>query len=144
MLLAYDPGRDCGWAVFDEQGVYVRGGVRGVPDATGVRQAIIERPQVYRASRSKGDPNDLITLAIGVGRMQERLESKGVTVELVLPATWKGQIPKEVHHRRILEVLTATERTRLSASLSGIAPSIRHNLLDAVGLGLWFLRRGRR
>lgn len=140
-LLAIDPGNDLGWALFDG-GTLERAGLRN-PPVDAAHQAIIERPQVYRSSKSKGDPNDLITLAIGVGQMKERLESCGATVELVLPATWKGQIPKDIHHRRILGLLAPTEKTRLDACLSGVAAGIRHNVLDAVGLGLWFLRRGR-
>jgi len=141
--LAVDPGRDLGWALFDSSHQFEEGGVRDLPDREAIGRAIIERPQVYRASKSKGDPNDLITLAIGVGQVKERLESRGVTVELVLPTTWKGQIPKEIHHRRIVELLTEKEGLRLNACLSRHSAGIRHNLLDAVGLGLWFLRRGR-
>lgn len=142
-VLAIDPGNDLGWALF-EDGQLIFAGLNNPSTALldGAR-AIIERPQVYRSSQSKGDPNDLITLAIGVGQMKERLESRGVQVDLVLPTTWKGQTPKEIHHKRVLARLSPTEKTRLDGCLSCVARGVRHNVLDAVGLGLWFLRRGR-
>jgi hypothetical protein len=146
-ILAIDPGNDLGWASFHTQEGFMAGGVRNPPKvstASGYDRAVIERPQVYRASQSKGDPNDLITLAIGVGQMKERLEAAGLAVELVLPTTWKGQTPKEIHSKRILAALSEEEVFRLNACLNSLAPSIRHNLVDAVGLGLWLLKRLRR
>ncbi len=44
-------------------------GVVDDPEAVVVHgNLVIEKPQIYRASKSKADPNDLITLAIQVGR----------------------------------------------------------------------------
>lgn len=96
-------------------------------------ETVIELPQVYRASRSKGDPNDLIRLAVLVGRLQQLAEVRGSEVTLVQPATWKGQVPKDVHHKRLMERLCREELEKLES----LHKTYRHNALDAVGLGLW-------
>lgn len=99
--------------------------------------AILERPQVYRQAQQKGDPNDLITLAIQLGRYVERLEAAGTKTALVLPSAWKGQVPKDVHHRRIVAKLSPAEASRVASRLERVAESKRHNVLDAVGLAKW-------
>ena len=63
---------------------------------------IIEKPQVYQGHLQKGDPNDLIDLAILVGQLMSSLSFVWLsTILLPTPAQWKGQIPKDIHHRRI-------------------------------------------
>lgn len=138
LLLAIDPGNCTGFAWFrgDE---LLECGVTTVDAPTmSLRpdRLVVELPQVYDAAHSKGDPNDLIGVAVQVGRWVERyrgLES----IRLVKPATWKGQVPKEIHHGRILRKLALREQ--------GVMPSLpktkAHNMLDAVGLGMWALGR---
>lgn len=104
---------------------------------------VIEKPQVYRAAQSKGDPNDLITLAIRVGWYQEYFESRGVSVYLVTPAMWKGQVPKPVHHRRIANKLSPQEHLVVSEGMIGVPVTKQHNVMDAVGLGLFYTGRTR-
>lgn len=135
-ILAIDPGLDTGWCVVDSTGVLGCG--LGFPsDFHGARHAILERPQVYRAATSKGDPNDLITLAIQLGRYVERLEAKSFRTSLVLPTTWKGQVPKEVHHKRLLRALTPAEAGKVAECIAPISKGKQHNVLDAVALALW-------
>lgn len=99
---------------------------------------VYERPQIYRASKSKGDPNDLIGLAaVGAGVV---MLYPGARVLTPTPAEWCGQLPKATRGRasasprarRILSRLTSIELPR--------APD-QHDALDAVGLGLWALGR---
>lgn len=135
MLLAIDPGRDTGWAIY-EKGTLEGCGL-GLPPMRYYRQVVIERPQVYGSGTARVDPNDLITLAIRVGRHVERFESKAIHVSLVLPREWKGQVPKPIHHKRILAKLTVAER---SVVMQGYVPASKlHNMLDAIGIGLWWL-----
>src|SRR6185312_16842694 len=98
------------------------------------RAVLIECPQVYRHHLSKGDPNDLIKLAVGVGRYAEFFENRGAKVALVLPAEWKGQIPKEVHHARVMSALTRHEAAKLLEGCKFVADGKRHNVMDAVAL----------
>lgn len=102
---------------------------------------MIEKPQIYRATKSQGDPNDLITLAVMVGQYWERASSRGaISCLLVLPSEWKGQVPKQIHEKRILGALSGQELSRVPGR-SELAASKRHNVIDAVGLGLWKLGR---
>jgi len=142
ILVAIDPGVSTGWARFVDKWLSSCG--LGDPPIDHENMAmptdvIIEVPQVYRGHLQKGDPNDLITLAVQVGRYAQR--SKGL-VRLVKPAEWKGQVLKEIHGARVLEVLDDAERGIVA--LGARPKSKAHNVLDAVGLGLWALGRMKR
>jgi hypothetical protein len=100
---------------------------------------ISEVPQVYRAGASKGDPDDLIQLAGVVGVFSSIFRA---TTHLgVKPREWKGQVPKDVHHARLVKTLTPEEMAMVEASAP---PSLRHNVLDAVGIGRYFFEARRR
>jgi hypothetical protein len=143
VILAIDPGILTGWAVFDSRGALQVCGLGEDFPTLSNRVAIIERPQVYRAAKSKGDPNDLITLAIRVGRYYERLEKAGVRVELVLPTTWKGQVPKKIHHERIASSMPAAEVEIVRGVEKKIGKLKCENVWDAVGLGKWAVHTNR-
>lgn len=139
--LAIDPGIDTGWAFFRSATELLACGVddaRKVFDlndpALPVRTVIMEKPQVY-LHRQKTDPNNLITLAIQVGRYIEHFERTGARVTLVRPAEWKGQIPKEIQHARIWSAMSAFEQGIVDRCLRRVAPSRRHNAMDAVAMG---------
>lgn len=141
VILAIDPGIDTGWALINEEGLLYLAGL-GPPGWWGTATfCVIEKPQVYRGRASKGDPNDLITLAITVGRYVEQASGR-VPVHLVLPTTWKGQIKKEIHHPRILGALSQAERDLLHSTTKHLAKGKLHNVYDAVGLGKWAHAQG--
>lgn len=92
---------------------------------------VAECPVVYPRGSGKGeDPNDLIQVALSAGACMAACP-QSVTVS---PGEWKGQVPKEIHHRRIEPRLTERMRTNINA-VRGV---MRHNVLDAVALGLWW------
>ncbi len=96
---------------------------------------VVERPQVYR--HGPGDPNDLISLALVAGAWGGSADRTGL-IEFVLPRQWKGNVPKDIHQPKILASLDPDERQLVE----GIRPkSLRHNVIDAVGIGLWKLGR---
>lgn len=142
-VVAIDPGRVSGWAQFSHGRLTAAGTLAfakliehppGHPIAV-----VIELPQVYHRA-GKGDPNGLIKLAVQVGRLQEYYErSFGSAVTLVIPRRWKGTVKKEVHGRRIARALDDSERALLPKRPR--AKDFDHNMLDAVGLGLWLLGR---
>lgn len=115
--------------------------VRGTLHAWDVDTFVLERMQSYTDPRhQKGPQDDLLEVqgmsACLVGALAFR--GKG-PVELVdpVPATWKGQVPKEICHQRALEVLTAEEKKVIC-----LKPAVaKLDTLDAVALGLWALRR---
>jgi len=86
---------------------------------------VIELPQVYQGGKAKGDPNDLIKLAALVGALSYTIKS--VRTILVSPGQWKGQLPKDVHHKRI------KKRMQDYVCYGGLSK----DSLDALGLCFW-------
>jgi hypothetical protein len=135
MILGVDPGVDTGWCLVDAAGAVQACGLGC--DFPAAKFAVLERPQIYRAGKSKGDPNDLITLAIQLGRYVDRLERAGVVCRLVTPTSWKGQVPKDIHHKRIEGSLSPRDARAVLDGLDGIPSGKQHNVLDAIGLARW-------
>jgi len=156
MRLAIDPGRDTGWALLAADGKLVDCGL-GDPRPARTRlpasssSVVIERPQIYQGRMSKADPNDIITLAILVGRYTEHFDFFGV--EHILPHTWKGTVDPDVLCHRIVKSLPEDERALLVGVLTplartplegkGLVAGKRHNVIDAVGLAKWSIKRAR-
>lgn len=143
-MLSVDPGACAGWA-------YWRGDklvACGVSSPEAFRQVVppeafvtsklgvIELPMVYKVS--KAPPKDIVRLAVRVGILTEKMLAGGIPEVIELcPTTWKGQAPKEIHHARIFAKLSPAEQEVVRACGKGVAPSLRNNMLDAVGLGLY-------
>jgi hypothetical protein len=140
ILLCIDPGKYAGWARFRDGSLEAAGAAQA--DRLSFEECdelVVEVPQ-YRP-HSRVDPNDLITLAWESGKLAERVPN-GSTI-LVFPSTWKGSVPKEVHNRRVTALLSPDEVHVLESALCWRF-AYRHNMVDAVGLGLWRLGRLRR
>jgi hypothetical protein len=110
------------------------------------RWLVVEWPQIYRASKSKGDPNDLTPLAgIGsalAGMLSVALSPRDIYLGVLspTPAEWAGQVPKSEKGDPWKSPRGARVRSRLSeAEVTAVLPS--HDAVDAVGLGLWALGR---
>lgn len=138
MLLAIDPGAFTGWALFEAECLIGCGLVTPsnwgdlVATATPRRPAIIlEEPTLY--PHSKARPADVMALQLKVGELKGRFEAVGCLVELVQPRSWKGSVPKAISHARASKKLTNAERALVEGK--------RHDVWDAVALGLWRLRR---
>lgn len=142
--IAVDPGIDTGWALFDVKGDLEECGLGDVFPFRTSAKVVIEKPEIYAARFMKGNPNDLITLAIRVGRYQQVLEQRGnhCEVKLVLPKTWKGQVPKEIMAARTLQSLSEKEKEVFMVQTKGITKSKMHNVWDAVALGKWAIKTG--
>ena len=147
-VIAIDPGQWSGVAYF-EDGVLTRAELVGkgedeVAAYTLLRhgnrlgvQGVIEIPQVYQQRQWKGDPNDLISVAYIAGMFGGWLRGAGAEVLTVLPHKWKGSRPKDVDVRYTLSCLTDEERMLLPR----LPASKLHNVIDAVGIGLWHQKR---
>lgn len=129
--LAIDPGRDNGWSIYSDRWLVDCG--LGDPPLGIYSFIVAERPQIYE--RGDVDPNDIVTLAIRLGRQLGRFPES--PIGLVLPAKWKGQVPKPIHNRRVLDALSPAEEKVYLAC--GVSESKRHNVIDAIGLGKWAL-----
>ena len=142
--IAIDPGKVSGWAVFDEQKELMQaswGDSQQFKTACKLffyTKPVIEIPIAYPSR--KVDPNDLIKLAIMAGEYAGYLDALGFPqAQFVKPVQWKGTVPKDVHQRRILKKLKPEELERLPKRPR--AKDYDHNMLDAVGIGLWKLGR---
>lgn len=102
---------------------------------------IMEHPKAYPGSPV--DPNDLVDITSAGMAVAARLAKPGEKVRLVEPQAWKGQVPKPITRKRIEAKLTQNERMRLGKCLTE-AKGERHNLWDAVGIGLFALKRAAR
>lgn len=145
-ILCFDPGETTGWALFTN-GVLAIAQYEKFADVIvdppcleRFALVIIEKPQ-WRPHERKIDINDLIELAVMVGELKRVYRSFGSDVNLVVPTTWKGSVPKEIHNRRVLSHLSPEELARVPLRPRSKKPD--HNAVDAIGLGLWKLRRMR-
>lgn len=135
MILCIDPGtrKGHGVAVFTEDGILTEG--EFVPDVGAFfrfpARVLVEIPRVY--PRSKVRPNDLIDLAFAAGKAVGAFDCP---VQIVCPAEWKGQLSGKETIRRVESALTPTERARIRRT-----GAQDHNILDAVGIGLWYFKR---
>lgn len=97
---------------------------------------VIEVPQVYQARFLKGDPNDLVSIALVAGNI---LQVPATVRRVISPHQWKGNVPKDVTKNRVLLNLSATERELIQ---DHPAPEgLKHNIYDAIGIGLWFQKQ---
>lgn len=140
-MLSIDPGKNQGWGYF-EGDLLLDAGKGEIPELFDriVKQVVIEAPRWYPKEREV-DVNDLLDLSIKVGDLQGHYRSLDVVenIELVYPRNWKGTLRWDICCDRVLAALTEKE--------CGVLPrrprkkDVDHNVLDAVGLGLWKLGR---
>jgi len=148
-LIAIDPGKVTGAAyfedgelvraevcTFEECRLFIENAARiGASRRSGT--CVIEVPQVYPGQQQKGDQNDLITLAVMVGQYVECARMQRFEPVLVKPREWKGQLPKDVCWSRVSAALSVEEIKRIPK----LPKSKAHNMQDAIGIGMWFLKR---
>ncbi len=152
VVVAIDPGNCTGVAVFVD-GVLVfayastPAGSLILPPGDILQRAseahgIVELPRIYPSKgRNRGtkNPQSIVRLAVTLGRWEERLNALGIAFDEVHPRDWKGTVNKDAMCRRIERRLTAAERAVLDAL--ELPDSKRHNVVDAIGLGLHRLGR---
>lgn len=94
---------------------------------------VCEVPEVYRNAPR---PQDLLAVTMVAGALCTIPAKKVCTY---LPKVWKGQVPKKIHHERLLTQINADERAILDAAKKEAGAGF-HNAMDAVGIGLWYLQ----
>lgn len=138
-LLAFDPGNRTGWARFVGQKLVAAGLLKaGRIELGWPQKVVVEVPRWY-PKEHEIDVNDLLDLGLKAGVLSGFYEQRGVEVESVFPRTWKGTVPKKIHNERVLAALTEEEVALLPRRPR--AKDHDHNVLDAVGIGLWKLGR---
>lgn len=160
VLMAIDPGNCSGIAVFDKgilYDVYLHDWSKSQfvntskyldPD-----ELVIEIPKIYPRENWKGDPNDEIKVAVIAGKFIGCFNNLPYSrIQEVRPHQWKGSRPKKVHCLYILGLLLPKEIVVLERDLKKSYMVIKdeisqdkktktHNAIDAIGVGLWKLRR---
>lgn len=98
---------------------------------------------IYPGARQKARPRDVITLALRAGERAGLYGLRyGVTPEYFEPDEWKGgPVPKEVNHQRTWTKLDAREQDVLRQAAASVAKGRHHDMLDAVGIGLFGIGR---
>ena len=155
MILSIDCGKQCvGWAVFHP---FIAEGFGGKLAACGllrppskrrppttrelgwdtITQVVIELPQIY--PQLKGDPNDLVAIAARGAWFAGRMAPHVYDYESVHPREWKGTVDGDVFLKRITKRLYDREKALLAGC--DVIPSLEHNVIDAIGLGLWKVGR---
>jgi hypothetical protein len=155
ILLSIDPGKDqCGYALWHRfEGVWQLQEVGLAPgikfadkngivtvtppdewfDAYKIDELAIEIPQIY-VTRIRTKLQDLIDLTFAAGAAFGMLGTPKCT--LYLPFGWKGQVPKDVAHERYAAALNDIERELAARCMKDVKKGLRHNIWDAVGIGL--------
>jgi predicted aconitase len=100
-----------------------------------VDEYVCEVPQIYRYSY--GDPNDLIQIAAVAAAVGAVFPVREATS--YLPREWKKSINKKLHHPRIMKQLDPEE----VAAIVEKRKTRAHNVIDAIGIGLFHLERTR-
>lgn len=156
MVLFIDPGlRGVGAALFEgphlARASYVKNPVehgRGYFAHSSLAHAVraayppdvrvfIEHPRVY-PGMPETDPNDLLdVVAVGAAIASQYHASAVEMVKTVFPSEWKGTVKKEVMTERIHKKLSPDELARIEPC----PKHLLHNVLDAIGIGLWHYRR---
>jgi hypothetical protein len=147
--LSVDPGKQhAGWALFEDGVLKSCGYVEGEDDIEvaeavadeiygDVDLLVCENQQVY--ARGKGDPNDLLPLARTVGAV--RMVFADVPEKtLTLPRVWTNGVPK-APRQRAFERRYPVEFAAVKAL--GLKAECRHDVVDAVHLGIWVLEERR-
>lgn len=149
MIVTVDPGKHYhGLAVFShgelrvasliprkEIGVWVRANEWCVPEVL-----VVEQP--HKQFRTV-NYNILTALACAAGEVAGAFMGLQHTehVQYIWPSTWKGQLDKPKSHKRIRVELSKAEFARIV--MPSQVKTLGHNVMDAVGIGLWRVGRMR-
>ncbi len=111
------------------------------PDYGDPKLVLVERPVVYPRDGIK-KAKDLITVALVAGAAAAAFGGAPWTeTDFVEPRTWKGSTPKDIHNARVLKILDDDELEVFNARIEGLSDGVVHNVVDAVGIGLYKLGR---
>lgn len=105
---------------------------------------VCEMPRMARGRPER--INDQIDLACSAGiiasalvRHFENVPDIVEDTQFVYPSTWKGQRPKDVDNKYTLSLLEERELEILDNCY--VKKSLKHNVIDAIGIGLWKVGR---
>lgn len=97
----------------------------GHPNVAG---AAVEGQEVVSSARRGANPGDILKLGQVAGALASECLYETRNVLLPAPAHWKGQVPKDVHHRRLCSGFGWSYENR-----AGYVEPIGHDLLVVEG-----------
>lgn len=103
---------------------------------------VTEWPQIYRAQRAIGDPNDLPAIAAVGTAVAALLDAE--EVRSYTPREWAGQVPKVTSGNCKASPRARRIRSRLSGDEVSVWEGLRtgdHDAVDAIGIGCHALGR---
>lgn len=145
-LVSIDPGENTGGAYFVD-GELIWCGLLNLLDGshTAMRpdklaiEVMYIRPDDMKGERAEVAAkklNDLLSVNLCAGQWIHAVSAP--YTRRLFPHQWKGGLSKERHAPRILGALSNAEQARLP---KGMAASKIHNVIDAIGIGLFELGR---
>lgn len=157
-IIAVDPSWEAtGWASFwkgklDECGVITNGGswqklakrmriARHHMHWNDDARVIIEVPVIRPQRVERANPNNLMKVAVVAGMALASFYSVTGEVEIISPQRWKGNRPKNVDNAYTLQLLSSPEKHTYKASVFELPAGIHNNVIDAIGIGLWAIKR---
>lgn len=143
ITLGIDPGEKTGLAAYDSDKRELVWWHLGYPwDSPNLafprpHLVCVETPRIYPGGKTV-NPNDIITLALTAGELIRWAKAFGVPVNTVHPQAWKGQIPKP---KRAADPYIVQGRVQTRAQCKHwpegtLAPSLAHNVYDAMGIAM--------
>jgi len=104
---------------------------------------IIEKPELYMGASAS--PKSITDLSIATGIALQSVEPDGITrAILVEPKKWKGQVPKSVKHRRILDEAKIEYHIDPRGRITPFVECLKNiprphwtHCIDAIGLAFW-------
>lgn len=94
-------------------------------------RAVIEYPKMRRDTPN---PEAIVKLSAACGALTGILQAGGFSVLWVEPHSWKGSVKKDVFTKRLLAKIPQCDYCKIENIKD-------HNILDAVGIGLWQRRK---
>jgi hypothetical protein len=145
-LVSIDPGECTGGAYFVD-GLLVWAGVLSLLDGShtamhadrlAIEVMYIRPPDIQGASAEVVAKrlNDLLSVNVHAGQWIRSVNA--AHTRRLKPHEWKGGLSKERHQPRILEALSNLEHANI---VKGLPASKQHNVIDAIGIGLFDLGR---
>lgn len=149
-MISVDPGEHCYWAQWTPGGSLLACAPwTHPPDIDDIEYAVIESQVIIPKFTRK--PDSIITLAHLAGAIARDFGYPNEDrVRWVKPHQWKGNTKKPTSakqwasyaiHRMVVEALEPDELAIYIVALAELPNGERHDLADAVGIGLWELGR---
>jgi hypothetical protein len=104
-------------------------------------KAVVESQRIYPGSAANQNSLLMLAQAAGIAVGILALGAPLIEIDLVAPADWKGQIPKEVHQETLMRHLDW--RSPFPFKNTDVKDGERSHVLDAFGLALYGIIRDR-